>query len=148
MTYLTEYYDPALKPGELKREEIVAEEMLRLQTMLAIAEIAAEIPRRLGPEATGEELAADKQRCRRIRHVAQQLLASWDGKTPKNGVDFSKLAATVNWDNWWADHQVWLRNRRRAIATWGMTGGDEKFAKSAVVRYNNEERWLQYALRR
>lgn len=145
--YLTQYYDPALKlPDDETVAHMEGQERARLAELLAIAEAAGSIPRRLGAEASSEELATDRRRCRRIAHAARQCLKDWGNPVPAPG-DVSRRAAQVVWDNWWADHSTWLVNRIRYIATWSMNGGDEIWAKSAVVKLNNEANWISYALR-
>lgn len=149
MTFLAEYYDPEVQiPEDMTKESITTSESERLAQLSIIARAAKEIPRRLGVDAGSDELAVDSKRCRRVAHVAEQLAKAWGGRPKMERIDASRAAATVRWDDWWEEHQVWLRNRRRVIATWGVSGsGDEKFAKSALVKLNNEERWLEYALR-
>lgn len=146
MTYLAQWYDPALEPkeGETK-EKIEMEERQRLSKLLNIASAASIIPRRAGVEADGAELATDKQRSKRIAHVAQQCVTAWGGTT--SVTDAKTEAAQVIWTKWWEQHATWLRNRMRYLATWGIKGGDEKWAKKALVRLNNELSWLEYALR-
>lgn len=146
MSMLAGLYDPEvdIATGETKAT-ITKAEVDRLNRLLSIAATAQELPRRLGADASDEELAADVTRCKRVGHVASQLLAAWGGK--KTPVNVKQEAATVLWGIWWADHNIWLRNRKVYIASWAMSGGDERWAKTAIVRLTNEERWLEYALR-
>lgn len=150
--YLETWYDPRIpiRDGETA-ELIIAEEVERLLKLRLICVMAAGIPRRLGPEATSDELAADKVRCRRIQHVANQLLEAYEksgAKIPVATPASNREAAQVDWDRWWGDHQVWLTNRTRYVATWGLTRGDnQRSAKTLVVRLNNEFGWLRYAMR-
>lgn len=129
-------------------ESIQAHEVERLSMLLAVAVTAQEHPRRLGTDATPDELALDKTRAKRIAHSAAQCLKSWGGHPNGTAVDAARLAAQVNWRNWWNEQQVYLVNRRRYIATWAIkTGADPRWCKSAVVKINNELQWLAYALR-
>jgi hypothetical protein len=147
VTFLAAYYDPAikLKDGETK-ESICLQERERLTRLVAVAKHAQTIPRRLGGEATSEMLSADKKRCRRIQHAAEQCLEDWGGPVP-NGADVSRDAAQVVWESWWEQQRVHLDNRLRYIATWGIAKGEERWAKSAVVWLTNETRFVEYALR-
>lgn len=152
MSLLTELRDPALEvPEGLTPEKIGEEEVERLARMTAIATIAVGIPRRLGEDASPEEMAIDKKRGRRVSHALGQCLSDWNGKKPHELPSSDELrtdAATVLWLPWWDEHQVFLQSRLHFIATWQIKTGDhEKFAKSAVVRYTNEIRWVTYALR-
>lgn len=146
--FLSQYLDPELKvDANLYAEQIANEEIARLNKLLAVSQTCVTIPRRLGGDATDDELAADKKRCKRIAHVAEQCIISWGGKVKPNG-DVAREAAQVNWSRWWEDHQVILNNRLRYVATWAVkTEGDQKWAKGAIVKLMNELRWLQYALR-
>ena len=152
MSYLAQWVDPALEVSpEESAKRIQLEEINRLLKLHAIAIAAGAIPRRLGVDATTEELAADKKRCRRIAHVALQLASAWSGKDPdklKAKYDVVKEAAVVNWALWWEGHKTLLINRQRYIATWSSRqDGQERWCKSALVKLNNETQWLEYALR-
>ena len=149
--YAAQWYDPALEiSADESVKKITKEESERLAKLLAIATAAGAIPRRVGPDATGEELAQDKRRAKRIAHVAGQLLDAWAGPKGRKQakVEITREAATVDWPRWWEDHQIWLENRRRYIATWSEKNTvDRTWAKGALVRINNELSWLQYAMR-
>jgi len=151
MNYMLEWYDPelAIKADETK-DTITKAEVERLTMLYWIAITAHTIPRRVGPEANQEELAADKHRCRRVAHAAEQLVLGWSGRktVPSISVDVTRQAAQVDWEKWWAEHSVWLNNRLRYVATWAQkTDKSDKWAKSAVVKLNNEIKWISYALR-
>lgn len=151
MNFLLQWYDPdlAIKDGETK-DAINKEEVERLATLYWIAITAHAIPRRVGSEANQDELAADKQRCRRVAHAAEQLVLMWSGRktVPTISADITRQAAQVNWEAWWAEHSVWLANRLRYIATWAQKEDrNDKWAKGAAVRLNNEAKWMSYALR-
>ena len=148
MSYLAQWYDHSMVISEDDTaESIERAEVQRLAKLLAIAAQVQATPRRLGSDATPEELALDKRRAKRISHVAGQLLTGWGGTSNSTG-DISREAAQVEWRRWWNEHQVWLINRQRYIATWAQkTGADQKWARSALVKLNNELQWLAYALR-
>jgi|SRR5215471_515740 len=133
-------------PGDETKTKITSEEVERLSKLLSVAQAAELMTRRVGPDATDAELTADKKRCRRIAHVATKLLGSWGCKRPQK-FDVAREAAIVDWPRWWQDHKIWLDNRRRYVATWSQKGGDERWAKSALVRLTNESSWIEYALR-
>lgn len=151
MSYLDTYVDLALPiPAEERAITITEDEVERLTKLLAVARLAQSIPRRLGAEASAEQLAEDSRRGKRIAHVASQLLTSWGGDPGVSPGDVGREAATVNWDRWWEEHQVWLVNRQRYLATWchkSSQNGDLRWCKSAMVRLENEIKWLAYAMR-
>jgi hypothetical protein len=149
MAYLQQFLDPDLKVKDETAEQLTAQEIERLSKLHAIALAAMAIPRRIGGEASNDELSADKRRAKRVAHVAGQCVSAWGIKKPQAPVaDITRQAAQVVWQRWWEDHRVWLLNRMRYIATWQYkTGGDERWAKSAITKLNNELGWLEYALR-
>ena len=149
-SYVAQWVDRGLTVKDDTQDSIVRAEVQRLGELLAIAVAAQSIPRRLGKDASDEELSADKQRAKRIAHVASQLLVAWSSKVKSTTIEagVSKQAATVDWLHWWEDHRVWLINRRKYIATWASQNDvDMKWAKSALVKITNELNWLEYAMR-
>jgi hypothetical protein len=144
-SFLAQHFDPALEV-EGSIAVFTDEERIRLGKLHAVARDAANITRRKGPDASGEELSHDKKMCKRIAHVASQCLAAWGGPTRLPDTT-AREAAIVDWPKWWADHQVWLRNRMRTLATWGIKNDEERWAKSAIVRLENELGWLSYSFR-
>jgi len=151
MSFLAEWFDPGLEVGTEKPKDIEHEECERLARQLAIVAAAGEIPRRIGADADSEELATDKRRSKRVAHVLRQSYLAWAGKHVNglpNGDEISKEAAQLDWEAWGKEQEVWLTNRMHYIVTLvHKNNGDEKFAKSAVVRLRNEVSWLRYALR-
>lgn len=146
-SYLAQWYDPGQKLREGDNPEtITREERERLTKLLEVCRMAQRIPRRVGNDATSDELALDRKTAKRIAHVAEQCLSAWGGPLALVG-DVNREAAQVKWRRWWDDHQVWLTNRTKYVATWGEFHGETRWAKSAVVRLANERRWLEYALR-
>lgn len=146
-SFLAQWLDPGLKiPEEETADKITRAERERLSRLAAVAKAAGSMPRRLGGDANAKELASDKQYCRRIEHVATQCATAWGGALQVSG-DVGREAAIVKWDKWCQDHKVWLTNRMKYIATWASNGGDPKFAKSALVKLQNELRWVEYAMR-
>jgi hypothetical protein len=151
VTYLTQWVDPALEinPDDTT-QKIENDEVERLLRMNAVAVAAGKIPRRIGGEATSEELASDKKRCKRIAYITLKLAAAWADKPPEKlryKQDVTKFAAVIDWKNWWAEHQIWLNNRRRYVATMATKQEKELWGKSSIVKLTNEEAWLLYALR-
>src|SRR6516164_156402 len=140
MAYLDAYLDPALDiPKGETPKKITVQEVKRLNHLLAVATAAQKIQRRLGADASDEEIARDKVQSRRIAHVARQCIAAWDDVPKKRLEKCESEAAQIVWANWAAEHQTRLLNRMRYIATWQYKySTEELWAKSAVVRLNNE----------
>jgi len=121
----------------------------RLRWALALAIHIGSWPRRLGSDATNEELALDKLRARRIAHVLLQALKAWGGtdkRLPKQDLTREE-AATLDWETWRNLNKIYLEKRRAYIAAWALKVHKEDWGKSALVRINNELRQLDYALR-
>jgi len=149
MAFLQQFIDPGLRVSKSDTPESLAQkEIERLQELHAIAIASMNIPRRLGGDATDEELANDKRCGRRVAHVAAQCLRAWGTEPKPISKNISRAAAQVRWSRWMAEHLLYLDQRMRYIATWQYkTGKDEKWAKSSLVRLGNEQRWLEYSLR-
>jgi hypothetical protein len=146
MAYLLSHYDADLPVKDEKAAGLAKQERERLTRACALIDGVKAIPRRIGAEATGEELAADKKRARRVRWALSQALDSWGGPV-REKQDVAKEAAQLDWNTWWGEQQVHLNNRIVYIATWGIKRNQERWAKSAVVKLNNELHWVSYAMR-
>lgn len=151
MSFTAQYYDAGLEISEgLTTRNLTRQEQERVTFNLAVAVAAQNIPRRVGAEATGEELAQDKRKAKRVSYALTQCLKAWGGPVRLAGREdeINREAAQLVWDKWWADLQVELNNKMRLIVTWQMkTNGDPVWMRRAVVRLQNEQRWVQYALR-
>jgi len=149
MTFLTAYFDPKLKidPKDTPAR-IEAAERKRLSRDLAVIRAASEFPRRLGQDATFQDLAADKRRCRRIIHAMNQPLRAWGGETNSYSGDIKSEAAQLDWQTWSKARKRYLEKRMRYIATLGHLQPQHfSWAKRAVLRLHNELQWTEYALR-
>jgi len=154
VSFLAAYQDLALDVSAKDTPAgINAEEAKRLSRTLAMVILAGGIPRRLGADATGEELAIDKRRAKRVAHVLKQSLTAWnpEGQPLAIDPDIKKDAAQLDWEQWWIEHRKWLENRITYVATWASKIAhkpeDIQWAKKAVVRLQNELNWTAYALR-
>lgn len=146
-SFLLALYDPAIAVGDETPNALRDEEYDRLILLLSVATAAAAIPRRLGADASSDELADDKKRCKRIAHVARQCLVAM-GHSNAQPRSLSKEAAQVRWEVWWERQQATLLDRQKYIACWALVHeADSAWAKSAIVRLQNELSWLAYAMR-
>lgn len=148
--FLQRYFDPELKPRAASREELETAEVERISRALSVVLLAGSIPRRLGGDASSEDLALDKKRAKRSAHALNQAMRGWVKKafsldTPSQ--EIRKEAAQIDWVQWREAHIIEVHNRLLLIATWGILNNEERWAKSAVVRLENELSWIGYALR-
>jgi hypothetical protein len=152
LDYLGRYYDSGIAlPRYENREAIERAEADRIARALAVVIVAGAMPRRLGGEATDDELKVDKRNARRLGHALQQALRGW---TQKQVSDLAALddtirreGATIEWDSFLQNHVSVINDRLRVIATWSIRKEERRWGRSAVVRLENELRWTQYAIR-
>lgn len=146
--FLPSRADPKLDVSEIpSRESLELAQVERLVSALAIIHVAGTIPRRLA-EATPEELALDKKRARRVSHALAQSLAGWTKKwdLPDSG-QIRQDGAQLNWETWAERHLTDIHEQIRLVATFGVFRDEERWGKSAVVKLENELRWVEYSLR-
>jgi hypothetical protein len=152
--FLEQFFDPALAVDTSRDAgSFASEEIARLQTAACRILVAAEIPRRLGGDATSDELAQDKKRCKRALHVLRQQLVGWSEKDPDK-IEWRQVTevdrvegASLLWEPWWKEQESYLTARRAYIATWGLKKPDTAYAKRAVTRLGNELTHMAYAMR-
>lgn len=148
--YLAAYYDPGLElPRGLTVATIVADECERISSALAIVLFASTIPRRLGGDASSDELAEDKKRCRRVAHALRQAYRGWDMRSPSlnDSEDVRQAGAQLVWSDFGTRHLTRLNSRLVLSATFAIRAGEDRWGKSAVTNYRNERNWVEYALR-
>jgi hypothetical protein len=154
MSLLASYHDPTLPvSAEDTRVTLTAAETARLLRQSSVMYAITTMPRRLGSDASDDDLATDKKRARRTQHALFQCLQDWVGKrVPKllTTPEIRQEATQVNWTAWIEEHERYVRQRTVYIASWAIkidNDKDKRWAKSAVVRLQNESRWVAYALR-
>lgn len=148
--WLGRYFDAGLDiPDDLTSEVITADEIDRLAQTLAIVFHASTMKRRLGIDATREDLALDKRRARRTAWALKQALMGWTGKLPsiRTSEEIDRAGAQIVWTQFKADHSARLQGRLAIVATWAMLHDEVLFGNKAVVKLNNELNWVSYALR-
>jgi hypothetical protein len=150
--YLATYYDPQLPISVAATiSEIEEAEIARIRRQAAVILVAISMPRRLGGEATDEDLALDKKRARRVLHVLKQCLNQWSKGHRLDDLiindDIRREGAQLDWESWWDNHRSYLEMRLRYVATWSVQADQRRWGKTAVVRLNNETSWMRYALR-
>lgn len=148
--FLARFYDSELRLPKIEsREALESAEVERLARSLAVVLMTGSIPRRLGGDATSEELAIDKKRAKRVGHAINQSLKGWIRKTPVLPLDakIRQEGAQLDWKIWHEAHVAEVANQLRLISTWAIQNDEERWAKSAVVRLENELNWISYAMR-
>lgn len=149
-SFLARYFDGSLDvTGVGSREELERRQVERISRALAVTIIAGTIPRRLGGDATDEELARDRKRARRASHALTQAYKGWSRKkvSPEVNDAIRTEGATIVWETWLESHMTALQAELRYLSTWAIKSNEERWGNSAVVRLENEINWVSYALR-
>jgi hypothetical protein len=144
---LGRWYDAGLGvPADLTSEVIRGDEIGRLTNQLITVVAAGSIPGRMDDR---EEQLLDKRRSRRVSHALRQALLGWAGSLPEleAGDDTWRLAAQLDWQDFRQQHATDLHRRARLVATWAIRNEHERWGKSAIVLYENELGWMEYAFR-
>jgi hypothetical protein len=149
--WVARWYDEGLEtPGEpLIPDEQVESERERLKKLVSTVLYAATIPRRLGGEATSEDLALDKKRCRRVAHAFIQSYKGWDKRElhPILDDEIRQAGAQLDWTTFSAEHRVAISTRGIYVVTWALRSGQRRWAKKAATNFLNEQRWFEHAMR-
>jgi hypothetical protein len=145
---LKQYADDTFNPPtDWSTGGLAMSELQRLRRVALMAAVAAQFPRRLGPDALAFELAADKKLSRQIGFNAYrcwQQLVSYKGlltedelppmlsppetwretmKAAQSDDNARKEGAVVLWKPWWAGARGALVGRRAALATYAIKAG-------------------------
>lgn len=117
------YQDPSLPVGDEPPAAIVEAEALRLNRLIAVASAAVAIPRRLGADASREELALDKKYSRQVCWLAATHLKWMQHEFELSAVDTDEVrsaGAQLSWPDWAAAHKLDLEERLVYISTWAI----------------------------
>ena len=148
--YLEKHYDPNLRlPRNATRESLERRQVDRITRALAVISFASEIPRRLGADADSKELAEDKKRARRTAHALANALAPWvrDKIDLKDSDEIRREGAQLVWASFGEAHLNAVRGELRILSSWAVRSDELRWGRSAVVKLENELRWVEYALR-
>lgn len=144
MAYADEFYDSQyqLSATGLKEWDPVAETrnlILELEDDRAALSWALTIPRRLGGDATPDQLAADKKYLRKCLHVVNTAIKNWcriTGDEPDqelSGRGDVKTAGAQLVVSGWLRTQIDLAETRRGrLVTQAIQTGNRKFANQAA----------------
>lgn len=154
-------------PANWQSESITVVEVKRLARSAGMARVAVEVPRRLGGEATGYELAADKKLSKQITHVYFTLwtrivradhaslpleLCPDELVPPRNWKalyahavaddETRRQGTTVIWDDWWGELAPRLHARRMVLATVALKRDDVAWGYRMITSVTDEIDWL------
>lgn len=124
-TYIERWADPALEPDfewTPVNEQIA--QLLRLENDYRVVEYCKGMKRRLGQDASREELAVDKKIARRALARLRQSYINQGGNAAhleqtKFTEEQKRQGAQMDWDTWWLNHVYEMREALRRIATNG-----------------------------
>jgi hypothetical protein len=146
--YLERHFDPGIKlPRAATRESLERRQVDRISRALAVVTVAYEIPRRLGQDASSAELAEDKKRARRCAHALANALDPWGKSKLKETDEIRREAAQLLWVSFAEAHLSGVKTELAILSTWAVRNDERRWGRSAVVRLENEIRWVDYALR-
>lgn len=148
--FLQQYFDPALEPPSAgNREELETREVDRIERELSIVLVASMMPRRLGGDATDDDLALDKRRAKRVSHALIKSRAGWTKKrfNALSDEEIRRLGAQLDWNKWLESHIWAIEHELRCLATWAVHHDELRWGRSAVVRLANERNWVTYGMR-
>ena len=144
------YYDDGIfLPDGISRETLESSEGERINRFLAIITVTGSVPRRLGGEATDQELSLDKKRSRRVCHVLRQTLLYWEQESEEiePNEDMRREGIQLEWLSFASDYVLKLDTSRRRIATWAIQNDEEAWGAAAIRRLEAELHWMEHALR-
>lgn len=166
--YLQQFFDPNYEvPENWSKESLTIVECKRISNISLAARFAVEIPRRLGQDAAGRDLSADKKLSKRIAYVYLSLwqrfvfskhaplpleecpadLAppnNWKALHARASGDpkIRQMGSTINWESWWNELQPRLLARRMVIATFALNRDDVRWGYRIVAGICDEIDWI------
>lgn len=139
---LTRWFDPALPVLDQPPEEIALAERERLIISAVTAQAASTMKRRLGSDATRNELTADKRISRQVAFFTLNLANRWGESSYEVPREINMIAAHINWVWWLEDKLVVVVERKRWIATWAVRFKHEKEGNIFLNLLEQEENSL------
>lgn len=156
MGFLHEHADPGL---ELSQATIDAwdpaawqeEEQVRAVMAAQILTVAASMPRRLGQDASREDLARDKKMARRLEWAMRNAVTDWKGNPDlileALPDDARRRGAQLVLEQWSGERLAYIQDRKHYCATVCARRGLIKLGSQYVQRYLNEQKHLKWASR-
>lgn len=162
------YADPGYEiPEHWTTERVTLVELRRIAHNAMIARIAVDVPRRLGGDASGYELAADKKLSKRIAYVYYSLWTRFVRSTnatlpledcplelipPRNwkalhvialaDSDTKREGSTVIWNDWWEELSTRLQARRMVLASLSLARSDIAWGYRMMMSITDEMNWV------
>jgi hypothetical protein len=150
-TWIGRFVDSELVlPADLSADRLERQESDRLVRSLTVVLMASTVPRRLGGEASSEELALDKRRCRRVSWAIRQSALQWTKRVELPSPIPEELrieGAQLEWETFGQEHLTLLIARVSLSATWAARSDEKVWGMKAVTKFENERRWVTHALR-
>lgn len=166
--FIEQYADEDFElPADWETDALTIVEAKRICKFGLVACYAAEFPRRLGVEASGLDLAADKRLSRRIAYVYLGLWKRYTMSThaplpleecPPDLVppgtwrsyhaqaasedDVRRKGASVVWESWWEDVRPRLLARRMMMATYAIYQNELNWGYRIVTSLTDEVGWI------
>lgn len=154
MGYLEDFMDPGLPKAAGDNwvpTDHVRGEALALCAHVQVLRVAAAMPRRLGAQASRQQLARDKRVARRCTHVVEQFARAWGATTvqvDKPPTEEQRVqGAQLDLATWHADRCAHVRTQRAYVATVCVRLGLRQAGNVQVQRYTLELRQLGWAVR-
>lgn len=148
INYLQQFLDAGLQPTQnydLKRK--TQQQIDRLLREFALNKLTAAHPRRLGKDASPEDLAQDTHMAKLFAFGCQDILRSYgfdkqetekQSKKYRKGPQIKRQAATINFEEYIYTKIAYLRHEMREIATNTIDTPNEQQGKKLVNNLNNE----------
>lgn len=127
---IKEYWDPSRELDEEGLAEWSARDACSAKREMVVSDYKAcawalQIPRRLGGDATGAQLAADKKFMRKVMHLQRTLFDKWDALCGESlpvdwaavGPDERKAGAQIDAGEWLLDHLFVAKRQRDLFCT-------------------------------
>jgi hypothetical protein len=146
MAFLDQFLDGALPtPGEWTPQQETEAATERLQREMTIVHCAMMMKRRLGGDASPQELSADKKIAKMVFNRLLTIYETWGGD--KEGALDAVLApgeeekaegAQINWNEFWEAKKGFLKAQVRTMAGNAVANNDRKNGNRFANRYTNE----------
>jgi hypothetical protein len=147
---LADYYDARCSGAPHTAEQLIILDQAELQVLIRICDGVLAMRRRLGGDATSDELAIDKKRAKRLAHCWRTSLRAWGAQESSSDVleqEIRQRAATVHWEDLAAARRQYLLSRFPLYATMAIDLEEEQWGYHIITILKNELRWLDYAMR-
>jgi len=145
-TYLEQWNDVSIPlDTDFNWDNYAQEQQHRLTRLACIFDHMVGFKRRMGADATREDLAIDQKMAKRMRSAAYQFAGQWgatDEEIDAYGTEhyeaLRREAAQVDWPKFIEEHRTYLQQNLRLVATTALRKGDIKIGNKLCNRLLNE----------